>query len=138
MRNSTTLVTLFTVISFPLLTIFSGCKKEESKIEDWIVGNWELDKYEQLDYKDGVLASSSESLNQGKVKFSDNGKGEDIGGTFIGGDFEWSNTDKTLTLITGSGTTIYKIEEYSKSDFIFSITDQNGKDEFVERWYLSK
>lgn len=138
MRNSTTLVTLFTVISFPLLTIFSGCKKEESKIEDWIVGNWELDKYEQLDYKDGVLASSSESLNQGKVKFSDNGKGEDIGGNFIGGDFEWSNTDKTLTLITGSGTTIYKIEEYSKSDFIFSITDQNGKDEFVERWYLSK
>lgn len=138
MRNSTTLVTLFTVISFPLLTIFSGCKKEESKIEDWIVGNWELDKYEQLDYKDGVLASSSESLNHGKVKFSDNGKGEDIGGNFIGGDFEWSNTDKTLTLITGSGTTIYKIEEYSKSDFIFSITDQNGKDEFVERWYLSK
>ena len=130
--------TLTAIFLLTALTVFSGCKKEETKIEKWIEGTWELDKYEQQDFKDGVLHSSSESLNQGKVKFNENGTGEDIGGNFIGGQFEWSNTDKKLTLITGAGTTLYDIEEYSKTDFIFSHTDVNGVDKFVERWYLSK
>ena len=121
------------------LFLVSGCKKtDEEIIEKWIIGTWELDKYVQQNFKDGVLQSEIESLNQGKVKFRDDGIGEDIGGNFIGGDFEWSNTDIKLTLITGAGTTIYDIEEYSKSNFVFSLTDVNGNDKFVERWYLSK
>ena len=121
------------------LLLVSGCKKtEEEAIGEWIIGVWELDRYVQLDFKDGVLHGESESLNQGKVKFSDDGTGEDIGGNFIGGDFEWSNTNEILTLITGAGTTIYDIEEYSKSNFVFSLTDVNLSDKFVERWYMSK
>ena len=135
MKQGTTLVTL---LLFTAMTIFLGCSKDEVKVEKWIVGTWELDKYEQQDFKDGVLHSSSESLNQGKVKFNENGTGEDIGGNFIGGQFEWSNTDQKLTLITGAGTTIYDIEEYSNTDFIFSHTDVNGVDKYVERWHLSK
>lgn len=130
--------TLVALLLFTAITIFSGCKKDEEKVEKWIEGTWELDKYEQQDFKDGVLHSSSEKLNQGKVKFNENGTGEDIGGNFIGGQFDWSNTDKKLTLITGAGTTLYDIEEYSKTNFVFSHTDVNGNDKFVERWYLSK
>ena len=121
------------------LILVSGCKKtDEEAIGKWIIGTWELDRYVQQNFKDGVLQGESESLNQGKVKFSDNGTGQDIGGNFIGGEFEWSNTDKKLTLITGAGTTIYDIEEFSKSSFVFSLTDVNGIDKFVERWYMSK
>jgi hypothetical protein len=132
-------LSLLAVVAITVLTVFSSCKKDETDtIEKWIVGTWELDKYEQQDFKDGVLHSSSESLNQGKVKFNDNGTGDDIGGNFIGGQFEWSNTEKKLTLISGAGTTLYDIEEYSNTDFVFSLTDVNGNDKFVERWYLSK
>ena len=128
-----------TSATFLLLTVFiffSGCKADT--IENWIEGTWELDKYVQQDFKDGKLASESESLNQGKVKFNGDGTGDDIGGNFIGGQFEWSNTAKELTLITGAGTTVYDIEEYSETDFVFSLSDVNGDDKFVERWYLSK
>jgi hypothetical protein len=132
-------LSLFAVLAITVLTVFSGCQKDEAEIiGEWIEGTWELDKYEQQDFKDGVLHSSSESLNQGKVKFNNDGTGDDIGGNFIGGQFEWSNTEKKLTLISGSGTTLYDIEEYSKTNFVFSLTDVNGNDKFVERWYLSK
>lgn len=131
--------TLGAIFLIAILPIFTGCSKDdEAKIENWIEGTWELDKYEQQDFKDGTLHSSSESLNQGKVKFNGNGTGDDIGGNFIGGDFEWSNDNKKLTLITGSGTTFYEIEEFSKTDFVFSLTDVNGAEKSVERWYLSK
>jgi hypothetical protein len=136
MKQVKTLATLFLLTA---LTVFSGCEKDEEKtIEKWIVGTWELDRYVQQDFKDGVMVSESESLDQGKVKFNDDGTGDDIGGNFIGGDFEWSNTVDELTLITGGGITIYDIEEYSKSNFVFSLTDWNGNDKSVERWYLSK
>ena len=136
MKQIKTLATLFLLTA---LIVFSGCKKDEAEtIEKWIVGTWELDRYVQQDFKDGVLVSESESLDQGKVKFNDDGTGDDIGGNFIGGDFEWSNAEYELTLITGSGTTVYDIEEYSKSNFVFSLTDWNGNDKAVERWYLSK
>ena len=135
MKQLKALAVLFLITA---LTVFSGCKKEEKEIEKWIIGTWELDKYEQLDYKDGDLHSSSERLNQGKVRFNDNGTGDDIGGNFIGGQFEWSNTNTRLTLITGAGTTIYVIEAYSTTNFVFSLTDVNGADSFVERWYMSK
>ncbi|MFO7656996.1 MAG: hypothetical protein R6W78_08005 [Bacteroidales bacterium] len=131
----------FYQISIILISLFlvSGCKKtDEEAIGKWIIGTWELDRYVQQNFKDGVLQGESESLNQGKVKFMDGGTGEDIGGNFIGGDFEWSNTDKELTLITGAGITIYVIEEFSKSYFVFSLTDVNGNDKFIERWYMSK
>jgi hypothetical protein len=132
-------LSLLAVLVATVLTIFPSCKKDEAEtIEKWIVGTWELDKYEQIDFKDGVLHSSSESLNQGKVKFNDDGSGDDIGGNFIGGEFEWSNTEQKLTLITGAGTTLYDIEEYSEINFVFSLTDVNGNDKFVERWHLSK
>ena len=126
------------VMLVALSLVFVSCRKDEKKIEKWIVGTWELDRYVQQDFKDGNLADESESVDQGKVQFNKDGTGDDIGGNFIGGGFEWSNTNETLTLITGSGTTIYDIDEFSESKFIFSLTDQNGKDKFVERWYLSK
>lgn len=126
------------VMLVALSLVFVSCRKDEKKIEKWIVGTWELDRYVQQDYKDGELVDESESTDQGKVQFNKDGTGEDIGGNFIGGDFEWSNTDETLTLITGSGTTNYDIDEFSESKFVFSLTDANGDDKFVERWYLSK
>lgn len=126
------------VMLVALSLVFVSCRKDEKKIEKWIVGTWELDRYVQQDFKDGNLADESESVDQGKVQFNKDGTGDDIGGNFIGGGFEWSNTNETLTLITGSGTTIYDIDEFSESKFIFSLTDQNGNDKFVERWYLSK
>ena len=136
MKQIKTLATLFLLTA---LIAISGCKKDEAEtIEKWIVGTWELDRYVQQDFKDGVLVSESESLDQGKVKFNDDGTGDDIGGNFIGGDFEWSNAEYELTLITGGGITVYDIEEYSKSNFVFSLTDWNGNDKAVERWYLSK
>jgi hypothetical protein len=55
----------------------------------------------------------SESLNQGKIQFKTDGTGIDIGGNFIGGEFTWTNTDKSLSLTTGAGLTTYVIEEYS-------------------------
>ena len=131
----------FYTISIFLISLFlvSGCKKtDEEVIGKWVIGTWELDRYVQQNFKDGVLQGESESLNQGKVKFRDDGIGEDIGGNFIGGEFEWSNTNEKLTLITGAGTTIYVIDEYSKSNFVFSLTDVNGNDKFVERWYMSQ
>lgn len=131
--------TIATFLLLTVFTVFSSCQKDESEtIEKWIVGTWELDRYVQQDFKDGVLESESESLNQGKIKFNDDGTGDDIGGNFIGGEFEWSNTEEKLTLITGAGTTVYDIEEYSKNNFVFSLTDVDGNDKFVERWYLSK
>lgn len=125
-------------LTLALSLVFVSCRKDEKKIEKWIVGTWELDRYVQQDFKDGNLADESESVDQGKVQFNKDGTGDDIGGNFIGGDFEWSNTDETLTLITGSGSTIYDIDEFSESKFVFSLTDENGNDKFVERWYLSK
>lgn len=125
-------------LTLALSLVFVSCCKDEKKIEKWIVGTWELDRYVQQDFKDGNLADESESVDQGKVQFNKDGTGDDIGGNFIGGDFEWSNTDETLTLITGSGSTIYDIDEFSESKFVFSLTDENGNDKFVERWYLSK
>lgn len=129
------------VASFAIATLifFSACSKnEELTIENWITGTWELDKYLQQDFKDDILVSESESLNQGKVQFNEDGTGEDIGGNFIGSEFEWSNTDEKLTLISGSDTTLYDIEEYSQTYFIFSLTISNGSDTHVERWFLSK
>ncbi|MGV9141959.1 MAG: hypothetical protein ACOC1X_03380 [Promethearchaeota archaeon] len=116
--------------------IFSSCEEEE--IENWIVGTWNIDKYEQLDYEDGELTGESVSTNQGKIEFNEDGTGSDIGGNFIGSDFEWENTDEKLILTAGGTTTEYKIEEYSSTNFVFSITTTNGSAKEVQRWYLSK
>lgn len=62
-------IALFTVFVLTALILFTGCSKEEVKIEKWIIGTWELNRYVQQDFKDGVLVKESESTNQGKVKF---------------------------------------------------------------------
>jgi hypothetical protein len=125
-------------ILFFLLAGFSGCSKEEETIEKWIIGTWEIDRYVQENYDNGELVGDSESLNQGKIEFKTDGKGFDLGGNFIGGEFTWTNTDTSLSLTTGGGLTVYVIEEYSNSAFIFSITDVKSNKKDVERWYLSK
>ncbi|MBS3771335.1 MAG: hypothetical protein KGY69_13870 [Bacteroidales bacterium] len=119
-------------------TIIFSCCEEEEKIENWIVGTWNIDKYEQLDYEDGELTGESVSTNQGKIEFNEDGTGSDIGGNFIGSDFEWENTDEKLILTAGGTTTEYKIEEYSTTNFVFSITTTSGSAKEVQRWYLSK
>ncbi len=123
---------------FLLVTVFSSCSKEEETIGNWIIGTWEIDRYVQENYDNNELMGDSESLNQGKIQFKTDGTGIDIGGNFIGGEFTWTNTDKSLSLTTGAGLTTYVIEEYSISAFIFSITDIKGDNKDIERWYLSK
>lgn len=123
---------------FLLVTVLSSCSKEEETIGNWITGTWDIDRYVQENYDNGELMGDSESLNQGKIEFKEDGTGNDIGGNFIGGEFTWTNTDKSLSLTTGAGLTTYVIEEYSNSAFIFSITDIKGDNKDVERWYLSK
>jgi hypothetical protein len=133
-KTFTALTTLF----FLLVTVFSSCSKEEETIKNWIIGTWEIDRYVQENYDKDILLGESESLNQGKIQFKADGNGIDIGGNFIGGEFTWTNTDKSLSLTTGAGLTTYVIEEYSNSAFIFSIIDIKGDNKDVERWYLSK
>ncbi|GEM_PF-1062051 len=133
-KTYTAAATLF----FLLVTVFSSCSKEEETIGNWIIGTWDIDRYVQLNYDNGEVMGDSESLNQGKIEFKADGTGNDIGGNFIGGEFTWTNTAKSLSLTTGGGLTTYVIEEYSNSAFIFSITDIKGDNKDVERWYLSK
>ena len=130
--------TIAAALFFLLVTVFSGCSKEEETIENWITGTWEIDRYVQENYDNNILMGDSESLNQGKIQFKTDGAGTDIGGNFIGGEFTWTNTDKSLSLTTGAGLTTYIIEEYSNSAFVFSITDIKGDNKDVERWFLSK
>ncbi|MGM0613137.1 MAG: hypothetical protein ACQESM_06485 [Bacteroidota bacterium] len=126
------------IFLFAILSVFTSCSKDDEKIEDWIVGTWELDRYVQKTYSDGVLQGESESTDQGKIEFKKDGTGTDIGGNFIGGDFTWTNTDEKLELTENGSTTIYDIEEFSETNFIFSITHTSGKEKEVERWFLSK
>jgi hypothetical protein len=130
--------TIAATLFFLLVTVFSSCSKEEETIEKWIIGTWEIDRYVQENYDKGILMGDSESVDQGKIEFKTDGTGIDIGGNFIGGEFTWTNTDKSLGLTTGGGLTTYIIEEYSNYAFIFSITDVKGDNKDVERWYLSK
>ena len=129
---------LVTILLFVALSFFSGCRKDEAKIEKWIAGTWSVDKYVQQDFEYGVLTSDSESTNQGKVVFRKDGTGEDIGGNFMGSVFTWLNTKNTLTLTQEQKITHYDIESFSSSNFIFSITDTYSGGKSVERWYFSK
>jgi len=120
------------------LGILTSCTKDEEQIKKWIVGTWNIDRYEQQNFDNGQLAGESESTDQGLIEFKSDGTGHDIGGNFIGGEFTWTNTDKTLSLTSGGGLTVYDIEEYSDNAFVFSITDIKGDNKDIERWYLSK
>lgn len=132
-------VRIYSLLLFALAFIVSACSKDdETQIKNWLIGTWSIDKYEQQDFEDGVMVSESESLNQGHVRFFDDGTGYDVGGNFIGGEFSWSNTDEFLILESGSGVTTYDVESFSETNFVFSITDGNTDDWDVERWYLSK
>jgi hypothetical protein len=135
MKTGTTLIAFLLLTA---LTIFSGCRKDEAKIEKWIVGTWNMDKYVQETYSDGELQGTSESTNLGKIEFRKDGTGTDIGGNFIGSDFEWENTDTELILTENGSTTTYDIESFSKKEFEFSITHTSGTEKEVERWFLSK
>lgn len=118
--------------------LFGGCQNDEQDIEKWIVGEWNIDRYVQENYTNGVLNGESESVNQGTVVFRKDGTGEDLGGNFEGSEFEWENTKSTLFLTAGGSTTSYKIEEFSNTRFLFSITETNGSSQTVERWFFSK
>lgn len=118
--------------------LFGGCQNDEQDIEKWIVGEWNIDRYVQENYTNGVLNGENESVNQGTVVFRKDGTGEDLGGNFEGSEFEWENTKSTLFLTAGGSTTSYKIEEFSNTRFLFSITETNGSSQTVERWFFSK
>ncbi|MGM0376617.1 MAG: hypothetical protein ACQEQ0_07575 [Bacteroidota bacterium] len=127
------------ILLLGILTIFTSCSKDdETKIENWIVGTWNMDKYVQKTYSDGTLQGESESTNLGEIEFRKDGTGTDIGGNFIGSDFTWTNTDEILELTENGSTTVYDIEDFSETNFIFSITHTSGTEKEVERWFLSK
>ena len=133
------------LLSYPIgillisLFIVSGCKKaDEEAIGKWIIGTWEIDRYVQQDYEDGVVTSESESTNQGKIVFREDGTGEDIGGNFNGSVFTYENTDTELILTAGQTVTEYVVESFSTTAFEFSITTPSGTNKSVERWYMSK
>ncbi len=128
-----------TLFLLTALTIFSGCKKDdEAKIRDWIIGTWNVDKYVQQDFEDGNLTSESESTDQGKIVFREDGTGEDIGGNFMGSVFTYTNTDEALILTQGQTTTVFDIESFYTSHFVFSITDTYTGGKSLERWYFSR
>ena len=130
---------LLAILFITVLTIFSGCKKDdEAKIGDWIIGTWDVDKYVQQDFEDGILTSESESTDQGKIVFREDGTGEDIGGNFTGSVFTFTNTNETLILTQEQTVTTFDIESFSKSNFVFSITDTYTGGKSLERWYFSK
>ena len=135
----TKVIVLF-VFLFMIQLQLTGCgaPTKEEEIGDWIIGTWDIDRYTQENYDNNQLRGESESPDQGKIEFKENGTGYDYGGNFIGGEFEWSHTSQTLSLTTGGGLTVYVIEEYSNTAFVFSITDIKGDNKDVERWYLSK
>ena len=138
MKNN--ILTAISIFFYLTILLFTGCSKEEATIENWILGTWSVDTYVQEDYdENGILVSESPSTSQGNIEFREDGTGVDTGGNFIGSEFTWTNTDKTLELTEGSTVTVYDIEEYSFTDFIFSITEDNQSGgTSVERWYLSK
>lgn len=126
-------------ILFISLFLVSGCKKaDEEAIGKWIIGTWDVDRYVQQDYEGGVVTSESESTDQGKIVFREDGTGEDIGGNFMGSVFTYTNTDETLILTQGQKITTYDIESFSTSAFVFSITTPSETNKSVERWYFSK
>ncbi len=134
------ILTVISIFFYLTILLFTGCSKEETTIENWILGTWSVDTYVQLDYdENGKLVSESPSTDQGNIEFRKDGTGADTGGNFIGSEFTWTNTDTTLELTEGSTVTVYDIEEYSFTDFIFSISEDNQSGgTSVERWYLSK
>lgn len=141
MNKKTLLIGLLVVLVVSgaiILAITLSNSSDSKKIENWIVGTWSLDTYAQETYSDGVLQGTSESTNQGKIEFRKDGTGTDMGGNFIGSDFEWNNTDTELILTEGNSTTTYVIENFSKDEFDFSITHTSGTEKEIERWSLSK
>lgn len=127
---------LFTMLMSVFILV--GCQDDAQDIEKWIIGTWNIDRYLQEDYVDGILTGESDSENQGKIVFRKDGTGEDLGGNFEGSEFEWENTKSNLFLTAGGSTTSYAIEEFSTSKFVFSITETNGNSKAVERWFFSK
>ncbi|MCL6259163.1 hypothetical protein M3O96_08695 [Aquiflexum sp. TKW24L] len=118
--------------------LLAGCQDDAQDIEKWIIGTWNIDRYVQETYVDGIIAGESESVNQGEIVFKKDGTGEDLGGNFEGSEFEWENTKSNLFLTAGGSTTSYVIEEFSTNKFVFSITETNDRSKSVERWYFSK
>ena len=139
-NSPVTKVVVLSVFLFMIQLQFTGCgtPTKEEEIADWIIGTWDIDRYIQENYDNDELRGESESVNQGKIEFMENGTGYDYGGNFIGGEFDWTHTSETLSLTTGAGLTVYVIEEYSDTAFVFSIIDIKGNNKDVERWYLSK
>lgn len=136
MKKATTVIA---ILLLSTLSILTGCKKDdEAKIEEWIVGTWNMDRYVQETYSDGELQGESESTDLGEIVFREDGTGTDRGGNFIGSDFTWTNTDETLELQENGSTTLYEIEHFSETSFIFSISHTSGTEEEIERWFLSK
>lgn len=127
---------LFTMLMSVFILV--GCQDDAQDIEKWIIGTWNIDRYVQEDYVDGILTGESDSENQGKIVFRKDGTGEDLGGNFEGSEFEWENTKSNLFLTAGGSTISYAIEEFSTSKFVFSITETNGNSKAVERWFFSK
>ncbi len=128
-------------ISIFLITLFFalGCNKsDEEVIGKWIIGTWNVDRYIQQDYEDGLVTSESESTDQGSIVFRDNGTGTDIGGNFNGSDFTYENTETKLILTAGQTITEYVVESFSTSEFVFSITTPSGTDKSIELWYMSR
>lgn len=61
------------------LFLVSGCDKtNEEAIGKWIIGTWNIDRYVQQDYDDGVVRSESESTDQGPFVFMDDGKEQNL------------------------------------------------------------
>jgi hypothetical protein len=126
-------------ILFISLFLVSGCNKsDEEAIGKWIIGTWDIDRYVQQDYEGGVVTSESESANQGKIVFREDGTGEDIGGNFNGSVFTYENTGTELILTAGQTVTEYVVKSFSTYAFEFSITTPSGTNKSVERWYMSK
>lgn len=122
-----------------VMFIFTGCKKEVSKIVTRKNGDWKVITETQKEYTNGILTNTINDKTVEKFVFKDDGTGEYylINGNKSG--FSW-NSEKGKDEITlcedFSGTKFcftYKVTEYNKKKqkWIGESIDNNEKTEYI-------
>lgn len=144
-------------ISLLLISLLSliSCSEEYQVSKD-LVGLWDIAVYQKVVYKENQvdLENSGTWEEKGKIEFNSNGTGyfnilEDLGpGVYTGTeDFTWTNTENTVTIITGTTTKVFTINErkdnyfdmeHEVANFYFSGSEPGVDYSLYERMVLEK
>ncbi len=125
------------IISISLIIIMglslNSCSKEKL-ISRRVKGFWTIDVYQKSVYGDGspILSESNSFNTAGSFEFDGDGNGrfnilKDLGeGTYFGNsEFQWTNTDETISIRTSSGTKTFQIIEGEKDRMVFEREVKN-------------